>query len=29
MAALSIYLRERGSSESKKVGDPHAQSDTE
>jgi hypothetical protein len=29
MAALSIYLRERGSSESKKVGDPHGQSDTE
>ncbi|SDZ56270.1 DUF6766 family protein [Herbiconiux ginsengi] len=28
MAALSIYLRERGSSESKKVGDPHHETGT-
>ncbi len=28
MAALAIYLRERGSSESKKVGDPHHETGT-
>jgi hypothetical protein len=28
MAALAIYLRERGSSESKKVGEPHARTGT-